>query len=92
MAPMEAEAIEEALFEVFMTEWRLQRKDAPLRSLVIVDEAPQQQYLYPEFLLYRQLFSRHGIEATICDPRELARKRRAVVAWKPAPSTLSITG
>ena len=74
MAPMEADAIEEALFEVFMIEWRLQRKDAPLESVAIVDEAPEQQYLYPEFLLYRQLFSRHGIEVRICDPRELARK------------------
>ena len=74
MAPMEADAIEEALFEVFMTEWRLQRKDAALMSVAIVDEAPEQQYLYPEFLLYRQLFSRHGIKATVCDPRELVRK------------------
>ena len=74
MAPMEADAIEEALFEVLMTEWRLQRKDAPLMSVAIVDEAPEQQYLYPEFLLYRHLFNRHGIEVTICDPRELARK------------------
>jgi len=74
MAPMEADDIEEALFEVFMTEWRLQRQDAPLMSVAIVDEAPEQQYLYPEFLLYRQLFSRHGIEVTICDPREFARK------------------
>ncbi len=74
MAPMESDDIEEALFEVFMTEWRLQRKDAPLKSVAIVDETPEQQYLYPEFLLYRQLFSRHGIEVTICDPREFARK------------------
>lgn len=74
LAPMDAAAIEEALFEVFMTEWRLQRPDRPLKSLVIVDEAPQQQYLYPEFILYRQLFNRHGIEATICDPCELVRR------------------
>ena len=74
MAPMEADAIETALFEVFMEEWRLQRKDAPLISVAIVDEAPEQQYLYPEFLLYRQLFSRHGIEVTICAPRDLVRK------------------
>ncbi len=74
MAPMEADAIEEALFEVFMTEWRRQRKDAPLLSVAIVDEAPEQQYLYPEFLLYRHLFNRHGVEVTICDPRALARK------------------
>ena len=74
MAPMEADAIEEALFDVFMTEWRLQRKDTPLKSVAIIDDAPEQQYLYPEFLLYRQLFGRRGIEVTICDPRELARK------------------
>ena len=74
MAPMEADAIEDALFEIFMTEWRLQRKNAPLLSVAIVDEAPAQQYLYPEFLLYRQLFRRHGIEVTICDPCELTRK------------------
>lgn len=74
MAPAEAEAIEEALFDVFMTEWRLQRGGAPLRTLAIVDEAPEQQYLYPEFLLYQQLFKRHGIETTICDPGALLRK------------------
>jgi hypothetical protein len=74
MAPMEADAIEEALFEGFMAEWRLQRGDAKLQSVAIVDDDPERQYLYPEFLLYRQLFSRHGIEATICDPRDLTRK------------------
>ncbi len=73
-APMEADALEDALFEVFMDEWRLQRGAAPLTSVAIVDHAPEQQYLHPEFLLYRQLFIRHKIEATICDPRDLLRK------------------
>lgn len=74
MAPMEAEAIEDALIEVFMTEWRLQREHTPLKSVAIVDEAPEQQYLYPEFLLYRQLLGRRGIEVTICDPCDLVWK------------------
>ena len=74
MAPMEADAIEQALFEDFMMEWRAQRRDAPLASVAIVDATPEQQYLYPEFLLYRQLFNRHDIEVTICDPLELTRK------------------
>ena len=73
MAPMEADAIEEALFEVFMTEWRA-AQGRSATSVAIVDEMPEQQYLYPEFLLYRQLFVRHGIEAPICDPRELVRR------------------
>jgi hypothetical protein len=80
MAPTEADAIEAALFEVFMAEWRLQRKDAPLKSVAIVDESPKDQYLYLELLLYQQLLSRHGIKVTICDPRELARKNARL--WK----------
>ncbi len=71
MAPMESAAIEHALFEDFMTEWRLQGGAAAPKSIAIVDETPEEQYLYPEFLLYRQLFARHGIEATICAPRDL---------------------
>ncbi len=74
MAPMEADDIEAALFEVFMSEWRQQRGDAPLTSAVLVDETPAQQYLYPEFLLYQEFFSRHGIAMTICDPGELEHK------------------
>ena len=74
LAPMEGEAIEEALFEVFLEEWRSQRGDARLNSVAIVDLSPEQQYLYPEFLLFQQLFNRHGIEAVICDPRELVRR------------------
>jgi hypothetical protein len=48
--------------------------------VAIVDETPEQQYFYPEFLLYGRLFSRRGIEVTICDPRDLARKDARL--WK----------
>lgn len=74
MAPMEADAVENALLDVFVTEWQMQRGDAALRSIGILDDAPSQQYLYPEFLLYQNLFRRFGIEAVICDPRELVRR------------------
>ena len=36
MAPMDADTIEEALFQVFVTEWRLQRKDDTFRPPRIV--------------------------------------------------------
>jgi hypothetical protein len=74
VAPMEPNEIERALFEVFLSEWKVQRGSDPLRSVAIVDELPDQQYLYPEFLLYRHLFERHGVAATICDPRALVRE------------------
>jgi hypothetical protein len=57
---------------MFRSEWRRQRGDAPLDRVAIVDEAPSEQYLYPEFLLAAELFRRRGIEATICDPGEFS--------------------
>ena len=63
--------LENAFVEMFRSEWRLERGEQPLRSIAIVDEAPQGQYLLPEFLLFQRLFERHGIAARICDPAEL---------------------
>lgn len=62
---------ENELVSMFREEWRLQRGDAPLQSIAIVDHAPAGQFLYPEFLLFQSLFRRHGIEALIADPAEL---------------------
>jgi hypothetical protein len=42
-----------------------------LRALAIVDEQPDSQYLYPEFLGFKQLLEAHGITTIICAPDEL---------------------
>jgi hypothetical protein len=57
--------------EMFLREWKLQRGDKPLRSIVIMDENPTQQFLYPEFKMAQRLFQRKGINAIIADPAEL---------------------
>jgi hypothetical protein len=57
--------------EMFRSEWQLQRGDRPLGFLAIVDEAPKDQYLYPEFLLFRELFRSAGIAAEIVDVADL---------------------
>lgn len=62
---------EHAIIAMFENEWRLAGNARPLSSIAIVDETPQQQYMLPEFLLFRNLFAEHGIEAVICDPGEL---------------------
>ena len=62
------------LADVFRAEWRLQRGTAPLRSIAIVDDQPQQQYLYPEFLVIKELLRRHDIDAVVCDPAELVAR------------------
>lgn len=65
------ETFERAMVDMFHAEWRRSGRGGPLRTLAIVDEAPQDQYLYPEFLLFQRLFERSGLRAVIADPREL---------------------
>ena len=48
------------------------RAECPtLQNLAIVDESPEQQYLYPEFLLFQSLMAGHGVTADICAPQDL---------------------
>ncbi len=65
------DTLRQTIFDMFAEEWRLQRGVLPWRSLVIVDSAPADQYLAPEFELFRQLFAEHGIRAAVADPSEL---------------------
>ena len=76
-------SFEQQIVAMFRHEWRLSGVTAgmadfglnagtrPLASIAIVDVAPESQYLYPEFLLFRQLFERHGLRAVIADPAAL---------------------
>ncbi|MEQ1528949.1 MAG: hypothetical protein ABL925_06505, partial [Methylococcales bacterium] len=69
---------EQAFLHMFLREWRLERGLQALRSIAIVDEQPQQQYMLPEFMLFKQLFEGHGIQTIICDPCELTFKNNAL--------------
>ncbi|MBL8200769.1 MAG: hypothetical protein JNK40_07345 [Chromatiales bacterium] len=63
--------IDETFVEMFRADWRRQRGDETPDRIAIVDDTPPDQYLYPEFQLFRQLFERHGIEAVIADAAAL---------------------
>lgn len=56
---------------MFEAEWQFARGDRPLRTIAIVDESPETQYLYPEFLLFQDLFNRAGYRAVITGPETL---------------------
>ena len=62
------QAFEDRIVAMFREEWRASGRTTPLRCIAIVDADPQQQYLYPEFVLFRGLFERHGLAAVIADP------------------------
>jgi hypothetical protein len=86
----QAEApIEASFVAMFRQEWHAQRGSAPLRNVVIVDDAPAQQYLAPEFEMAQALFAAHGLLAVVADPRELHWQGGAL--WHPAlPSGMPV--
>lgn len=85
--PARAAEIEQAFVDMFREEWRLSRGGAPLRRIAIVDEAPEKQYLAPEFALFARAFERHGIDAVIADPGELSY-REGVLWYRDVPIDL----
>ncbi len=65
-------------FTMLLTEWRLQRGEQVLNTVAIVDEVPENQFLYPEFILCREMFREHGIHAIVADPAELTPRDGAL--------------
>ena len=63
---------ESTVVAMFQNEWRLQGRAIPLRTIAIIDDAPQQQYLYPEFVLAKSVLESKGFEVIICDPIALS--------------------
>lgn len=74
------EGFEAKVIAMFRREWALEGRSTPLNSVAIVDDGPDEQYLYPEFVLAREAFRRHGIEALIADPTELHFDGKALYA------------
>lgn len=75
-------ALDATFMAMFRAEWQAQRGEAPLRSVLIVDDDPEAQYLAPEFALARQLFETHGLRAAVADARTL--QWRDGQLWHPA--------
>ncbi len=66
------DVLRQDIFDMFTAEWRLQRGTLPWHSVLIVDTDPTNQYLAPEFELFRQLFAQHGLRAAVADPSALS--------------------
>ena len=62
-----AYSFEDAVFRMFQDEWRRQRGTGIPHRIAIVDDRPEGQYLYPEFVLARQVLTERGFEAFIAD-------------------------
>lgn len=71
--------LEQRWLTMFAQEWALQRPQEPFiprqgraRTLAIVDEDPATQYLYPEFLLFQDMFRQAGVDARVLAPQDLS--------------------
>jgi len=81
--------IGERMVETFRAELRAVRgEDAILRGVAIVDERPEEQFLYPEFELFKELLERSGIRAEIGDTGELARDASGRLGLRGIPVDL----
>lgn len=80
-APVGQDPLEQDFIDMFRAEWRAQRGAAPLRSVLIVDDAPATQYLAPEFEMWREAWTRQGVSALVADPADLQWRDGAL--WHP---------
>jgi len=67
----QADQVEVVLSTMFAEEWSTWQSGRPLQTIAIVDESPDQQYLYPEFVRWQKLFESQGVQALICAPEQL---------------------
>ena len=58
------------------------------RGSAIADERPREQFLHPEFELFRVLLARHGVDAHICDSVELVRGAGGGIELRGTPIDL----
>ncbi len=66
------ETMRARIVATFEAELRAARSSASLRLVAIADDRPEEQFLRPEFELFRQLFALSDIEAQVCDVRDLS--------------------
>jgi hypothetical protein len=73
--PVEAE---KNIVDMFLAEWAAAGHSKKLNLIAIVDEAPHEQFLYPEFLLAAKLLNEHGLKTIIVSPQDLVSEGEAL--------------
>jgi hypothetical protein len=82
---------EQQIIDMFCQEWLLSGHITPLPSIAIVDEGSEEQYLYPEFLLFSNCSSVTGCARSLPVHRRLSGAA-ACCGMVTSPSTWFTTG
>lgn len=64
-------SFEDLAFNMFLAEWARQGRGGRPRTIAIVDDTPEQQFLYPEFILTREALKQRGVPSVIVDASRL---------------------
>lgn len=76
--------LEQTFVAMFRDELRTQRPGQELRRVAVVDDNPDEQYLSPEFTLFKTMFQRHNIDAIVTGPEAFSLEDgRLLVDEKP---------
>lgn len=60
--------LERTFVDMFRDEFQTQSPGRDLRRVAVVDENPAEQYLSPEFTLFKRMFEHHDIDAIVAGP------------------------
>ena len=82
---------EALVWRMFLNEWALQGRSGQPRTIVIVDDRPKDQYLFPEFLLAQRFFEQRGVTAwvAVCGGRHAERHQPRDGADQNAPGRVA---
>jgi hypothetical protein len=67
------------IVDMFVAEWQRQRGSGRPTMIAIVDDAPEEQYLFPEFRLAKALLEEYGFETVIADAKKLLLDGKALL-------------
>jgi hypothetical protein len=80
VVPPAVPRFEARLLRSFQREWQdFSSAERPLQSIVVLDENPAEQGLFPEMQAYRDWLQEQGFSATIAAPEELQADREGVL-------------
>lgn len=69
--PLVEQQLHREFVDMFRYEWQLCRGEKMLKTIAIVDQQPQEQFLYPEFRIAQSVLQLAGFNVLILDPAEL---------------------
>ena len=67
------------IVDMFVAEWQRQRGSGRPTMIAIVDDAPEEQYLFPEFRLAKALLEEYGFKTVIADAKKLLLDGKALL-------------